>query len=242
MRWFSIFTLLVVAACPFAQNKKEIDALIAYHAYRQRTTEPTFGLAKVKTLVSASKTNAGFVKKSLPPKEFAQLSLEEQFTYNMLYPQAWSQNCAGVGMETHEADRIYARPPVEFDATYFWSEGQIKWFRQNRSKVIGYLRQTIAARHDAGANVKQAIVTLQGYELIPDLVALFEKTPKDKDLLSTLGTLMNNGKYRPFQKSDIGQKLYSDKAEARKPLPATKQNEQAILDQAKAYFAFKMKH
>lgn len=252
MRRMLFFSIALLASLSPAQNprpsQKDIDAALAYHAYRQRTTEPPFNLAKVKALVASGQTAhltsspRADIGKTLPEAKFNKLSLEEQFTYNMLYPETWSQNCIGRGAEIHEANRIYRRAPVEFDAAYFWSEKQIKWFRSHRREVVGFLRRTIAARHDAGSNVKQAIVQIQGYELIPELIDLFRNNRKDKDLLSTMVTLMDNGKYKPFQTSDIGIKMVSPKAHAREPLAATKTNEDFILSQAKAYYDFKMKH
>ena len=56
--------------------------------------------------------------------------------------------------------------------------------------------------------MKKTIVELKGYELIPDMAAVFQKQKeKDLDILSVMCVLMKQGKFQPFLKSQTYQKM-----------------------------------
>src|SRR5207237_9801666 len=121
----------------------------------------------------------------LSPAIFNSLSLEEKFTYTMIHSEDELQNCDVMPAIVGEEHKIFAHEPdagVDDDAG--WSDRQRSFLHKNRSKVVELIRATMRAHHRVGVNLKNTIVELGAYELIPDMVAIFNAQHKDLDILS----------------------------------------------------------
>lgn len=241
MRFVALPLALVLVSIGFAQEEPTNDqATIKYHEWRQRNTQPAYGLAKVKALVAKLKkkarSNDSFeATVGLSPKELAKLSFKERFTYNMIHGEYYTQNCDAFMATKNEQNMIYAHAPEGYEDDNYWSDAQRAWFKKNRNQIIPLIRETM--RKDAGANVKAAIVEMSAVELIPDIVAKYRVDRKDHDLLTTLNMLMLNGKYAPFMKSPMFTTFYSDSAMYRSGIEATRENQDKILRLATEYRA-----
>lgn len=212
---------------PSAESQK-------YSEYRHRETAPLYGLTKVKALIKKLKPDRDD-NRALSAKQFGALSSKEKFTYTMLHGEEFSQNCDAMPPIVDEHKKVFAYPPGPFGDEAVWSEQQRNFLTQNRSLTIGMLRDTIHARKDAGSNLKMAIAFLHAKELIPDLVSLYKRDRKDHDLLSVMMVLMNDGSYAPFQKSQVGQKLYGENASYMAYVDATPTLQNQIISQALAF-------
>lgn len=235
------FLVLCVALClaSFASAQEEgfekpTPAALKYTAYRNHMTEPPYGLKKVKRLIQGIKEDSESNMR-LTDRQYAGLTFEEKFTYAMIHGEDFSQNCAVMPMLNDAMKRIFAHPPGAFGDEAVWSDRQSGFMKQNRSKVLSLLRDTMRLRQRAGVNIKQAIVDLGAHELIPDLIRVYSHDKRDKDILSVLMVLMDAGKYRPFLATDLHGKLFGENLDWQASVMATRANEDLILTLSKQY-------
>lgn len=233
--------VLVVVACSvmgaFAQlndPKGYSKASRAYRDYRITATAPPYGLAKVRNLIKRTKEDEdGNVV--ISSKAFNALSTKEKFTYCMIHGEVFSQNCNGMPGVLDEEKKIFSHPASSFSEED-WSKRQEAWVKSHRRDVIALLRATIRARHRVGVNLKKAILDLDAYDLIPDLVAAYRPSNKDQDILSTLCVLMKDGSYPPFLKSATYRKLYGKDSSYQSFIMANAANQKLTIDRAMAFY------
>jgi hypothetical protein len=227
------------ATCIFAQEMegpKPSAESRKYAVFRNSSTEPTYGLAKVKALVAKVKEDQDYNRR-LSEKAFNALSFEEKFTYVMIHGEDFSQNCDMMPQIVDEHKKIFAFTPSPFYEEATWSDRQTGFLKNNRTKVIGLVRNTIKSRGRAGANLKQVIIQLSAVELIPDLVALYNRDHKDHDILTVFMNLMVDAKYKPFMATPTYKKMYADENTSYKEfLMATPANQKLVIGQATAFY------
>lgn len=228
---FSISVLLTLSLLAFGQDD---PASRRTHAARTAITEPSYGLSKVKKLISKLKTDSDD-NTSMPTKEFNSLTLHEKFTYVMLHGEEFSQNCSVMPPLEHEDTMIFAYAPDPFGDDMIWSERQTSFLNKNRAAVVAMIRATMKAHRHVGANLKEAIVQMTATELIPDLISAHQREPNDHDILTVLMLVMKEKKYKPFLVSTIFKKLYGADTSYQAHVPANATNEKLILNWATAF-------
>jgi len=234
----SVCVIAAAATVVFAQDPPQPPASAAtkrYHAYRTTTTEPTYGLAKVKGLIRHIKKDQD-ENERLSDKVYNSLSFQEKFTYAMLHGEDFSQNCDMMPIFQDEEKKIFAYPAGAWDDESGWSERQLSFLKNNRGKIIGLLRETMRARGRAGSNIKRAVLELNLWELTPDLVAVYNRDHKDHDVLTVLMILMKENKYGPFLASPSFKKLYGDNASYQSFLNANTANQKLEISRAMAFY------
>ncbi len=246
MKLFSIaFACSAIASGALAQDGMPAagKASEAYRTYRETVTKPSFGLAKVEALIKKYKLRADDSEdgKPLPAAEYAKLSVPERFTYHMIFGENYSQNCDAMPTFVDEEKHVYAYPPGAFQDERSWSDAQMATIKKNRNAFLPLLQQTIL-KGKIGCNLKQAIIELHAYELIPTMCEVYKKKRYDHDILSVLMILMKEGKFAPFLESASYKKLYADdEASYQSFLVANKENQDLIMSRATAYYASKRK-
>lgn len=238
-KFLSLCVIAAAASTLFAQDYHEPSkAALKYATYRTETTEPSYGLSKVKSLIKKIKTvekdDGG--NKILPDKQYDALSFKEKFTYAMLHAEEFAQNCDGMPITEDDYKHITAYPAGAWDNTSFWSVRQKKFLHDNRTKVIGLLRETIRAKHRVGANLKCTILELNAWELIPDMVTVYNRDHKDNDILSALMVLMKEAKYKPFLATPSYKKLYGEGASYQAFLNSNTANQKLEISRAMAFY------
>ncbi|HVI48930.1 MAG TPA: hypothetical protein VM802_28950 [Chitinophaga sp.] len=211
----------------------------AYHQYRIKETAPPYGLAKVKALINKT----GFDETDqlkLSNKDYMSLSLREKFTYHMINPESFSQNCDAMPPLQEEHKKIFGFLPDDFDE-YSWSERQVKFLQSNRDSVMGLIKESVNRSKRMGVNYKSAIVQINGKEMIPFLIDTYNIDKKDHDILTVLMLLMKDNEYKPFMSSVSFRKLYSDKPNGdesnyRAYLDFNKANEELIIQRATDFY------
>jgi hypothetical protein len=206
----------------------------AYHEYRSKTTTPPYGLAKVKALVAKIEADDED-NDILKPALYNTLSLREKFTYHMINPESFSQNCDPMMPIQDEQKKIFAYVVDAFDE-YNWSERQIAFLKTNRDSVMTWMKESITRTKRVGANFKHAIIQINAKEMIPLLVENYNITKKDLDILTVLMHLMKDNKYEPFLKSASYKKLYSDDSQYMSYLVYNKGNEDLVIKRATDFY------
>ncbi len=244
MRLLTIGTILfTLAGTALAQEMPEASKTSrAYRTHRETVTKPSFGLAKVEALIKKYKLrDSSDESAKLPAKEFAKLSTAERFTYHMIFGEAYSQNCDAMPIFVDEEKHIYAFPPSAFQDERGWTEEQLATLKKSRNAFLPLLQKTIL-KGNIGCNLKQAIIELHAYELIPTICDVYKKKRYDHDILSVLMILMKEGKFAPFMESASYKKLYADEESSYQSfLVANKENQDLIMSRATAYYASKRK-
>ena len=227
----------------FAQDMPATSkASEAYRTHRETITKPSFGLAKVEALIKKYKLrDSSDDSAKLPAKEFGKLTTAEQFTYHMIFGEAFSQNCDAMPIFVDEEKHIYAYPPSAFQDERGWTEQQLEVIKKSRNAFLPLLQKSIL-RGKIGCNLKQAIIELHAYELIPTICDVYKKKRYDHDILSVLMILMKDGKFAPFMESASYKKLYADEESSYQSfLVANRENQDLIMSRATAYYASKRK-
>lgn len=236
-------TPLSLIACALAlsvvaqeqDDPKPSPASQRYNVYRHELTMPLYGVTKVKGLIKSIKRNDE-ENYPLSDQKFKSLTMKEKFAYTMLHGEDFAQNCDMMPQIMDEHKKIFAYFPNAFDHDLVWSERQRAYLDGNRSKVIGMLRETIGARRRVGVNLKQAILHLKANSLIPDVISVYKKDRKDRDILTLLALLMEEGKDQAFFTSSIRKKLYGSMASYQASIPVTRAAEDEIMARATAYY------
>ena len=209
------------------------------------TTFPPYGLDKIKALIAKLKfveeeegSDAG--TKALDKKTYASLSFNEKFTYHLIHAESYSQNCDLPPLHPKAAERIYATLPDFFGEEY-WSERQVAFFKANRDSVTALLKSFIEKNPSVGGNIKEAIVEMNGTELIPTLINWYNKEKKDHFILTVLLLLMKNNNYPEFINSTGYKKLYREPKTAEDYkiaffLNYNKANEDLIIQRATNFY------
>jgi len=184
----------------------------AYHTFRMELTEPPFSLQKIKALcakIKAVDTDGDEGTAILDPKKYMALSFREKFTYHMVHPESYSQNCDAMPPIQDEQKKIFGQLPDAFGEEN-WSDRQEKFFVSNRDSVIALMHYCITKDKRVGLNFKHCIVDINAKEMIPFLISMYNEQKKDHDILTVLMLLMKNNQYQPFMVSASNKKLYAD--------------------------------
>jgi len=238
----SILLLLSVASLGLGQEEivQPSQASLKYREYRYKASEPTFGLAKVKGLIKKIKRDSEDNLR-LEKKLYNGLSTEEKFTYAMLHGEDFSQNCDVMPGIKDEEKKIFGYIPGNFGDEAMWSDRQREFLKKNRTKVIDLLRRTIKTRQRVGVNLKHTIVEINAYELIPDVIAVYNIKKVDHDILTVLMQMMKEGNYEPFIKSQSHEKLYGENSNYRGYIDASTANQKLVIERAMAFYKLKKK-
>ncbi len=207
----------------------------AYSAYREVTIEPTFGLAKVKQAIKKIKKSTGDDDEKVSKAVWDAFSAKEKFTYSMIHPESFSQNCDAMPPIEDEHKKIFAFIP---DANYEagLSERQTSFLKKNKDSVMNWIKFFSDAKKRVGLNFKEAILEMNAKEMIPYLTQFYLKTRKDNDILTMLMLFMKEAKYAPFLKSQMFEKLYGTDASWMAFLVANKANQDLIIKRATEFF------
>lgn len=222
------------------QARRPSAATEAYFLYKTRPAEPRYGLAKVKTLIARYKSEPDFPAE-VPPGELHKLTPDEMFTYCMVNPEDWSQNCSGPYREPGEEHMIRGSTTpllTQFGEFVFFSWRQRYFLKQNRARVVALLQDTVREQRHAGPNILATIRLLNATELIPDLVDAFRSDARDMDVLSELAELMDVARYKPFAVTHIAKVFYGPMSNRRYDVPASKENIDTILRLATDFYNF----
>jgi hypothetical protein len=209
-------------------------------------TVPPYGLDTVKKLIAKIKnvedtvTGGESSTEPLDANLYVALSFNEKFTYHMIHPEAYSQNCSILPERTDEANRIYGHLPNIF-GEYSWSERQLKFFTENRDAVEQLMKPLIQINKKMGGNFREAIVKMNAKELIPYLIEFYNRDKKDHYILTILMLLMKENKYPEFMNSTSYKKLYGFKDEQYEDeygayLVYNKANEDLIIQRATNFY------
>jgi hypothetical protein len=159
----------------------------------------------------------------------------------MIYGEVSSQNCDAMPTFVDEEKHIYAYPPGAFQDERGWSDAQMAEIKRNRNAFLPLLQQTIL-KGKIGCNLKQAILELEAFELIPTMCEVYKRKRYDHDILSVMMILMKEGKFKPFLESASYKKLYADEESSYQSfLVANKENQDLIMSRATAFYASKRK-
>jgi hypothetical protein len=212
--------------------------------YVHDITEPPYGLDKVKALIAKltlveDPESGDTGSKALDKKTYASLSLNEKFTYHMIHPESYSQNCDILPAQPKKAERIYGTLPDIF-GEYDWSERQLNFFKNNRDSVTYLMRSVIEKERTIKGNIKEAIVAMNATELIPYLTEFYNRKKEDHYILTVLLLLMRENQYPEFVNSTGYKKLYGEQtAEDYRNAPHlvyNKANEDLILLRATNFY------
>lgn len=211
---------------------------LAYHDYRTTESSPPYGLLKIKKLIGQLKLkedNEGGGLLALNYKTYALLSLREKFTYHLIHGEAYSQICDAYPPTQDEHKKIFGYLPDVLDE-YNWSEGQLKFLRENRDSVMALIKECVTKKNHVGVNFKRAIVEINGIEMIPFLIKIYNSEKKDGDLLTLLNLLLRRNKDAAFLASATYKKLYGEEYSFTSFILFNKANEALIIKRATDFY------
>lgn len=246
-----IISFFILISCllsfSFGQDYEQYQPSKADEAYREarmRKTTPPYGLDKVQKLIKSIGYHAFDVGdagiSALSSEKYKTLSLREKFTYNMIHPEMDSQNCAIYIPQPNEQNKIFAHLMswVEESA---WSNRQEDFLKENRDSVMALIKESTLRSKKMGVNYKEALVLINGWEMIPFLIEYFKSNKKDKDALTVLLLLMKKGEYIEFLKSTSYKKLYGSDYNYENWINYNSANEKLIFERAMRYYKEKLK-
>ncbi|MBO9592494.1 MAG: hypothetical protein J7599_06245 [Niabella sp.] len=240
----SIFLLLCSACFLFVQAQdnsyqQPSKAATAYREFRQKTTVPPYGLENVKKQIAAIKDKPGESGdegiSALTDAVYQSLSLREKFTYAMIHPEMYAQNCDINMIHPNEHKEIFGYLVSEGDEET-WSSRQLDFLRSNRDSVMALIRESANRSRRMGVNYKNALVEMDAWEMIPYLIDFYTRDKKDKDLLTVLMLLMKRGKFIPFTRSASYKKLYGIDGNHETALEYNSANEALTIARARAFY------
>lgn len=239
MKFLLFITMFLCSCSLFAQEEKWKDASKesqAYNAYRSKVSIPPYELAKVKALLAKIPEDEEGMK--MPDKVYNALSFREKFTYHMIHAENYSQNCDAMPPIQDEQKKIFGNLPDAFDE-YSWSDRQYNFLRSQRDSVMALIKESVTRSKRMGVNYKDAVVALNGWEMIPFLISTYQTDKKDHDILTVLLLLMKQNEYAPFLAATSFTKLYGDDANYRAYIDLNKANEDLIIERAGNFYKTK---
>lgn len=221
-------------------NTRAYAQMDAYREFRAQPSVPPYGLPKVKALISKIKPqsdedNSDMGISPLSPKDYNALSLREKFTYTMIHPEMYAQNCAIFVPQTNEDQKIFGYL-ISWMNEETWSDRQLSFLTKNRDSVMAIIKESVGRSKRMGVNYKDALVEINAWEMIPFLISYYKENKKDKDVLTTLMLLMKKGNYTDFVKSQSYKNLYGVADNYESSMTFNKANETLTLQRAQAYF------
>jgi hypothetical protein len=228
-----LILLVIISAVGNAQQSP-------YRDFRSQISVPPYSLSKIKGLISkikpqSDKDNSDMGISRLPQKDYDALSLRERFTYTMIHPEMYAQNCAIFVPQTNEDQKIFGYL-ISWMNEETWSDRQLNFLTKNRDSVMAIIKESVIRSKRMGVNYKDALVEINGWEMIPFLVSYYKENKKDKDILTTLMLLMKKGNYADFVKSKSYKNLYGVADNYESSMAFNKANEELTLQRAQAYY------
>jgi hypothetical protein len=215
--------------------KEPSPASQEYHAYRTVIAWPSWGISRITSLIEKIEFDDKNELEALDEKIYNGLTLREKFTYNMIHPESFRKISDAMPPIQDEHKKIFGRLPEIFEG-YTWSSRQEKFLHDNRDTVMTLIKLSSFKSGRVEANYKQAIAEINGTEMIPFLINIYNLTKKDHDILTLLMLLMESNNYRPFKVSLSHRKLYSDQSDAQSYLDFNKANEALIIQRALDFY------
>lgn len=239
------YILLLTIAFLLADKpvRSQIDA---YRAFRSQISTPPYGLSKIKALIKgihpeSDEDNSDMGISRLTQKDFEALSLREQFTYTMIHPEMYAQNCAIFVPQTKEDQKIFGYL-ISWTNEETWSDRQLKFLEKNRDSVMAIIKESVTRSKRMGVNYKEALVEINAWEMIPFLIQYYEVNKKDNDILTTLMLLMKKGRHADFIQSKSYKSLYGVAGNYESSMAFNKANEMLTLQRAQAYYHSQKQH
>lgn len=211
-----------------------------YREFRSQTSVPPYGLSKIKALIAKIKPqsdedNSDMGISPLSTKDYDALSLREKFTYTMIHPEMYAQNCAIFVPQTNEDQKIFGYL-ISWMNEETWSDRQLQFLEKNRDSVMAIIKESVTRSKRMGVNYKDALVEINAWETVPFLISYYKENKKDKDVLTTLMLLMKKDNYAGFLKSTSYKNLYGVAGNYESSMAFNKANEELTLQRAQAYY------
>jgi hypothetical protein len=201
-------------------------------------TVPSAGLEKIKSL----RTKFVYIEDgesgtdSLDAKVYDSLTLREKFTYNVIHPESWAQNCDILPFQKEKASRIFGTLPNIYNE-YDWSDHQMAFFKDNRDSVQAWMREQIEKDGRVGENFRELIVATNATGMIPVLAEAARKETNDHYSLTALILLMEKNQYGEYVNSSSYKKLADHSSYEHPPyLVYNKANEDLIIQRATNFY------
>lgn len=221
---------------PYYPTQEALD----YREVRHRKTIPPYGLDKIKkqlkTIQNKYSDYEDGGEASLTPAQYNALSLREKFTYTMIHPELYSQNCAVFIPMANEDKMIFAHL-MSWTDEEMWSPRQEKFLMDNRDSVMTLIKESTVRSRKMGVNYKDALVLIDAWEMIPFIIEYYKSNPIDKDALTVLLLMMKEGKYKEFLKSSSYRKLYGSDYNYESYINYNSANEKLIFDRVMGYYS-----
>ncbi|WP_300603002.1 hypothetical protein [Niabella sp.] len=227
MRIFQVLLWTVMSFMAAAQNSGVPDF--------RRPTGPDYGMERVQTFIRQYKNSReSFINKPVSEGAYDSLSLREKFTYAMIYPERYLQNCAGP-RNFFLRGKLFPRLSFGYNENML-SFRQVQFLKMNRDSVITFINELIQQKKSWGINIKQAIIEINGWEFIPAMMTYYRQRPDDTDVLTTFMVLMAHDVFSSFVQSEYYTRLYGDPAGYHVTVDADKTTEAFILNTTMAYY------
>lgn len=249
------WVLIIFCCCNFfalAQKQEEFNwheptkKDLNYYNKREKLTYPSYGFQKIKNLTKAplDKIPKDYLVSdwdiSISDKDFQELSTAEKFTYCLIHPEMYSQNCA---------EPIYFKNPqtkiftgfMSYYPSQYWSDRQMKFFKDKRKECLGLFEQTLKEKKHFGMNLKGFLIEINAWEEIPELIAYYKLHPTDNDVLTILLRIMEQSSYQGLRKTPFYTKLFENEDFFTRWIPANKSNVNKILSLAEQFYQTKKK-
>jgi len=218
---------------------------LKYYQMRDSLTYPSFGFQKIQELI---RDPLDKLPKDYAPidfnigisaLDFANLSTSEKFTYCIINPEIFSQNCAEPIYFNQPEKKIFPRL-IAYYPSQDWSDRQLSFFKKNKPEVLSLFEHTLHEKQHFGINLKGFLIEANAWEEIPFLITYYRTQPADNDILTVLLVLMKNASYRPFLTSSLYNRLYLHEDYFTNWIPASKTNVKEILLLAEQYYLSKL--
>ncbi len=201
----------------------------------RRLTNPGFGLERVQAFIQQYKNSReSYRNKPVSQGAYDSLSIREKFTYAMIYPERYLQNCARFTY-FFQRGKLFPRLSFGYNENTL-SFRQIQFLKMNRDSVITFLDEIIQQKKSWGINIKQAIIEINGWEFIPAMMTYYRQRPDDTDVLTTFMALMAHDVFSSFTQSEYYNHLYGDPVGYHVTVDADKTTEAFILNTTMAYY------
>ena len=205
------------------------------HIYRMEIAWPPYSLSKITRLIEKISFDLDNELEALDKKTYDGLTLREKFTYCMIHAESYGQVSENMSPLLEEHKKIFGRLPDIFEENS-WSSRQKKFLDDNRDTVMALIKASALKSKRVEANYKLAIAEINGTEMIPFLIYMYNLAKKDHDILTLLMLLMENNDYPPFKLSLSHRKLYGEESDDQSYLDFNKANEALIIKRATDFY------